>query len=52
MIVKVLFRLKIYMLLNAVKEIKPSGSCNVKKDEMNPEYIYGVYIGWGDRRCH
>lgn len=34
------------MLLNAIKEIKAPGSCNIKKDEMNLEYIYVIYIGW------
>lgn len=32
----VLFSLKIYVLLNTIKEIEASGSCKVKKGEMTP----------------
>lgn len=52
MIFKILLSLKIDMLLNVTKEIKTSGSCNVKKGKMNPEYISVIYIGWGDRGIH
>lgn len=52
MILKILSSLKIDMLLSVTKGIKTSGSCNVKKGKMNPEYISVIYIGWGDRGSH